>query len=59
MDVWAQDMFDLFSDLHRCFKNNNIINLDTSKKSKKIEQEEEEVSEEEVVEKKTKKEFPI
>jgi hypothetical protein len=28
MDVWAQDMFDLFSDLHRCFKNNNIINLD-------------------------------
>lgn len=28
MDVWAQDMFDLFSDLHRCFKKYQVLNLD-------------------------------
>ena len=28
MDVWAQDLFDLFFDLHRCFKGHPVINLD-------------------------------
>lgn len=28
MDVWAQDLLDLFSDLHRCFKGNPVLNLD-------------------------------
>lgn len=28
MDVWAQDMLDLFSDLHRCFKGSPVLNLD-------------------------------
>jgi hypothetical protein len=28
MDVWAQDLFDLFLDLHRCFKGYPVLNLD-------------------------------
>ena len=28
MDVWAQDLFDLFKDLHRCFKGHSVLNLD-------------------------------
>ena len=28
MDVWAQDILDLFSDLHRCFKGCPVLNLD-------------------------------
>jgi hypothetical protein len=28
MDVWAQDLLDLFADLHRCFNGHQIINLD-------------------------------
>ena len=28
MDVWAQDLFDLFNDLHRCFKGHQVLNLD-------------------------------
>lgn len=28
MDVWAQDLLDLFSDLHRCFMGYPILNLD-------------------------------